>query len=660
MQTAFIRAGGRRQLILRIATGLSLVALVCGMALAAFGASHRIALAATGVAPVPGGVYSWGRNDGGQLGNGTAANQSAPVAASLPRGVTVSAIAGGRAHTLALAANGTVYAWGANDVGQLGNGSTTTSVTPVRVRLPHGVTAKAIAAASSFSLALAVDGTVYAWGANTLGQLGNGSTVALSALPVPVRLPAGASAAAIAAGGNDGLALVGGHVYAWGDDTDGALGNGTTGRFSATPVRVSLPSGTTAMAVAAGGAHGLALSTSGTVYSWGSNQLGHLGNGTSVADSATPVPVSLPKGVSVTAIADGGGHALALDAAGRVYAWGDGRSGQLGSGVGDADYDDICNSDNDDVPLPASNVPVQSHLPAGVTVTSIAAGACSSVALAADGTVYAWGDDTFGELGNGATTTFFTTPVAVHLPSGVRAAAVMAGTYHAALILTELEGIAYPNTTTVLEGTNSAGQTFILTIPPGAVTDPTTFTANQVALSTLPALPKGVQLIGVPVSFQAFDDITDGPIDHFGASLTLAFSYPSSVSGTGQLTLATTDGTSWQTIPSTTTSTCCFVDGPIDHFSAFAVWLVPGPVEIESDLLRFFASGDITSKSLMQGLQAKLQAAAAARAAGHCGTAGNIYQAFINQVRAEAGKHIDTTAANTLIAEAQKLIAHCP
>lgn len=656
----------------------------------------RGAQAATGngVTPVPGAAQSWGLNSSGQLGNGATANQSTPVAVSLPNGVTLSAIVGGSAHTLGLASNGTVYAWGANTVGQLGNGTTTGSTVPVRVHLslPSNVTATAIAAGSTFSLALASNGTVYAWGANTLGQLGNGSTVAYSTLPVAVSLSAGATA--IAAGGNDGLAIVGGHVYAWGDNTDGALGHGTAGGFSRTPVAVSLPSASApAAAIAAGGEHGLALGANHTLYAWGSNAFGHLGNGTTVAYSDTPVAVSIPAQVTVTAVADGGNHALALDAAsGAVYAWGDDRSGQLGNGIGEDEYDNACNTENDDGGSHwFSNVPVRSLLPNGVSATAIAAGACDSIALATDGTVYAWGDDTYGQLGNGATKTFYLTPIAVHLPSGTLAAAVMAGDFHTALIQSEMEGTAYPGTTTVLRGTNSSGQIFILTIPPGAVTDPTTFTANEVAPSSLPPLPSGVTLIGLPESFKAVDDLTGDSVDHFGAQLILDMSYPSSlvaaVAGTaragtgtaareissgisssstsstssGQLTLATTEGTSpWQTIPSTTTTPCCFVQASVDHFSVYAVWLIPSATSIEDLVRQLFASGDINNAGIETALLAKLRAAAAARAAGNCTLAGQIYQAFINQVRAQTGQHIDAKAANLLIPAAQYLIANCP
>ena len=550
--------------ILKLVAGATLLALIGAAALAVAGAWPGAARAG-GVAAVPGAAYAWGLNTSGQLGDGATANRASPVAVSLPAGVTIAAISGGAAHTLALSANGTVYAWGANNAGQLGNGTTVASATPVRVSLPAGVTATAVAAAGSFSLAL---------------------------------------------------------------------------------------------------------TSAGAVYAWGSNQLGHLGNGTDVAYAATPVPVSVPAGVRVTAVADGGGHSLALTSAGAVYAWGDSYSGQLGNGLGEDDYDNACNTPNDDGSNAFfSDTPVASHLPAGVTATSIAAGACDSLALSADGTVYAWGDATYGELGNGATATFVATPMAVSLPSGVRAAAVMAGDFHAAFIQTELEGVAQPTTTTDLQGPNSGGQTFALTIPPGAVVNATTFTGNQVAPSTLPALPPGATLVGLPESFHAVDTVTNDSIDHFGAYLTLTFGFPPSfgaaaagprASGAGtKMTIATVSGSTWHTIASSTIPICCAITGSIDHFSVYAVLMMPAPAGIEGAVQRFFAAGDITGKGIENELLANLRAAAAARRAGGCPVVAYEYQAFINTVRAQTGKHIDTKAANTLIPEARFLIAHC-
>jgi Regulator of chromosome condensation (RCC1) repeat len=153
-------------------------------------------------------------------------------------------------------------------------------------------------------------GPALAWGYNLYGQLGNASTTT-SSTPVAVSLPTGTTVTAIAAGGFHSLALTStGRMLAWGQNGSGQLGNGTTAG-STTPVAVSLPSGTTVTAIAGGRVHSLALTSTGQVLAWGLNGFGQLGNATTT-DSSTPVLVSLPAGTTVTAIAGGGLHSLAI------------------------------------------------------------------------------------------------------------------------------------------------------------------------------------------------------------------------------------------------------------------------------------------------------------------------------------------------------------
>src|SRR5450756_1497465 len=280
---------------------------------------------------VSGSAWAWGYNGDGELGNGTITNNSIPVAVSLPSGTTVAAIAGGLYHSLALTSTGQVLAWGLNGPGQLGNGTTTDSSTPVAVSLPSGTTVTAIAGGYYHSLALTSTGQVLAWGSNSNGQLGNGTTTN-SSTPVAVSLPSGTTVTAIAGGRAHSLALTSaGQVLAWGYNASGQLGNGTF-TDSYTPVQVSLPSGTTVTAIAGGGDHSLALTSNGQVLAWGYNGHGELGNG-SFTESYTPVQVSLPSGTSVTAIAGGGNHSLALTSTGQVLAWGRNLEGELGNGT---------------------------------------------------------------------------------------------------------------------------------------------------------------------------------------------------------------------------------------------------------------------------------------------------------------------------------------
>jgi hypothetical protein len=151
-------------------------------------------------------VLAWGYNIFGQLGNGTTTNSSTPVAASVPSGTTVTALSGGADHSLALTSTGQALAWGANPAGQLGNGTTTNSSIPVAVSLPSGTTVTAVASGSDHSLALTSTGQVLAWGYNGSGELGNGTTTN-SSTPIAVSLASGANASAVAAGWSHSLAI---------------------------------------------------------------------------------------------------------------------------------------------------------------------------------------------------------------------------------------------------------------------------------------------------------------------------------------------------------------------------------------------------------------------------------------------------------------------
>ncbi len=296
-----------RQLIITICT----VGLLLGSLFATVGRGTP-AVAAT----PSGAAYAWGNNDGGQLGNGTmnTTNNPTPEPVALPSGVTVTAVAAGKVHSLAIGSDGNVYSWGYNGFGQLGDGTTFDSSTPLAITLASGVTATAIAAGSYHSLAIGSNGTVYTWGSNSSGQLGNGTTNE-SDSPAAITLASGVTATAVAGGGAYSLAIgSNGKVYAWGFNSDGQLGNGTT-TSSSTPVAITLASGVTATAVAAGYAHSLAIGSNGRIYAWGSNSAGQLGNGMSnTSPNPTPAMVNLPAGKIALALGTGSSadHSLAI------------------------------------------------------------------------------------------------------------------------------------------------------------------------------------------------------------------------------------------------------------------------------------------------------------------------------------------------------------
>ena len=412
---ASARISGVRKATPRVAASIVLTALSTLTALTlaitqftAVPAAAAANLSARGPAAASSGsAVAWGDNHNGQLGDGTVIDRNRPVKVLLPTGTAVTALATGGKHSLALTSAGTVLAWGSNHFGQLGNGSTVDSPTPVQVAMPNGTVVTAIAAGGSHSLAVTAAGQVFAWGDNEYGQLGDGTTVA-SDIPVRVRLAKSIKVIAVRASYNYSVALTAvGHVLTWGYNGSGQLGNGFH-TASEIPTRVRLPKGTIVRAIASGGFDGLALTRSGRVLAWGDNRYGQLGDGTR-RSSDVPVRVRLPVGTKVVALGGGSQHSLALTSTGKVLAWGWNRFGQLGDGTSRG-----------------SDVPVHVRLPSGVRVTALSAGGGFSVALTSTGQILTWGHNEFGQLGDGGTASS-QRPVKVSLPAGLSAVALAAG-----------------------------------------------------------------------------------------------------------------------------------------------------------------------------------------------------------------------------------------
>jgi alpha-tubulin suppressor-like RCC1 family protein/sugar lactone lactonase YvrE len=318
-------------------------------------------------------VLSWGLNNLNQLGRG-AAGVASSLSLAVPVPGATTAVQAGAAHSLALADDGTVSAWGYGAFGQLGTGSLGDSARPVPVK---GLTnATAIAAGGFHNLAARQDGSVVTWGWNGLGQLGDGTTTDRAA---PVAVAGLTGVVAVSAGMTHSLALDrDGTVWAWGLNHVGQLGIGSAAD-SRVPIRI--PQLTGVVAIAAGAYHSVALRNDGSVWTWGWDVYGQLGIG-ETTDRSTPVRVTALSGV--TAIAAGGFHTLALKADGTVWGFGLNHVSQLGAG------------------------PITRPLPARVAgldgVRDVAAGTYHSLAVTTDGAELAWGWNAFGQLGDGTTT----------------------------------------------------------------------------------------------------------------------------------------------------------------------------------------------------------------------------------------------------------------
>ncbi len=391
-------------------------------------------------------VWTWGYNGLGQLGIGKKSHHERPSAVSGSGGAQITdaiGVAAGGGHTLMLRKDGTVWAWGNNRFGQLGDGTNEDRYSPVQVSGLSDVIA--VACGYAHSIAIRGDGTVWTWGNDSHGQLGDGTefkihvkTKALSTAAdaayirpedmrksvhsVPVRVMGIEDVVSVSGGREYTLSLKkDGTVWAWGDNYYGQLGNPGV-RKSPVPLQVQGIKDVTS--ITAGYDFGGAIRNDGTAWTWGYNIRGQLGNGTKAhrsipalagitprkdarveSDEKKP-PVPFPS--NIIAVAAGGYHSIALGSDGTVWTWGNNAAGQLGDGT----------TENSAKPIPVKGI---------TDAIAISGGYAHTLALKKDGTVWAWGHNSSGQLGDG-TTTFRAVPVQVRGLSYVRA--ISGGGYH--------------------------------------------------------------------------------------------------------------------------------------------------------------------------------------------------------------------------------------
>lgn len=352
-----------------------------------------------------GAIVTWGWNDFGQLGLGDTIDRAVPTPVVGLPALTHYSTSG--THVIAVADDGSVWTWGANGNGQLGDGSVAVSNLPVSVTGLNNIAS--VSAGSTHSMALGADGLVWTWGDNSQGQLGNktqrGTNVPKSVLGLP-------PITSIAAGYDYSLAIdTTGSVWSWGSNLKGQLGIGSTNNISLNPMAVQGVSGV--VSISANVDHSLVLKSDGTVWSWGANGSGQLGDGTTLLRNSPTKVVGLSKIVAISAGLDSN---LALDQSGNVWTWGGNSYGQLGVG------------DTKDRLIPVMVTTLHD-------IASIAAGSGTGYAITRNGQIWVWGVNLGGSIGVPSANSYEPSPLSMPKMSSFQAVSV--GAYSAMAIRTD-------------------------------------------------------------------------------------------------------------------------------------------------------------------------------------------------------------------------------
>jgi len=291
--------------------------------------SHSCAIA-TGT------VICWGPNDVGELGDNTTTSRSTP--APISSSLSFSAVSTGTSYTCALATTGEIYCWGLSADGRLGDGTAHTALAPIKVA--GTVSFTALSTGGGHTCAISTSGDAYCWGLNNAGQLGNGSFASAS---TPALVGGGHKFTSISAGESHTCGIAADGVYCWGDDTFGQIGDGMPGLHTVAPTAVKNSS--TFVTIAAGGFHTCAIESGGRAWCWGDNTTGEIGDPDFVQNhSAVPIPVA--GGLTFKSITVGGsgdlgdyyyygptayGYSCGITTDGVAYCWGQNSQGELGT-----------------------------------------------------------------------------------------------------------------------------------------------------------------------------------------------------------------------------------------------------------------------------------------------------------------------------------------
>jgi alpha-tubulin suppressor-like RCC1 family protein len=333
----------------------------------------------TAAVKTDGTLWMWGRNDLGQLGDDSTTHKSSPVQ-TIATGTDWSQVACGRHYTAAIKTDGTLWMWGQDNYGQLGDADIANKSSPGQTVAGGTNWSQVAANGGRHGAAIKNDGTLWTWGFNSSGQLGNGTGI--SAGSPAQTISGGTNWSQVSCGYNNTMAIkADGTLWVWGDNTGGYLGDGSNTNRSS-PIQTII-GGTTWQAVSCGGTgNTLAVKTDGSIWSWGWNGNGQLGNGTT-----TPTTAPAHNAPTPTWLHSSGGylHTAAIKPDHSLWVWGNNTYGQLGNGT-----------------TASESNPIQTTA-GGTNWKQVSCGYHHTAAIHLDGSLWTWGENSAGQLGNGTT-----------------------------------------------------------------------------------------------------------------------------------------------------------------------------------------------------------------------------------------------------------------